>query len=36
MNVLISEYEFALESCKKNEVLQVSASQDTDENALIQ
>ena len=36
MNVLISEYEFALESCKKNEVSQVSASQDTDENALIQ
>ena len=36
MNVLISEYEFALESCKKNEVSQVSASQVTGQNALIQ
>ena len=36
MNILIFDYEFALESCKKNEISQVSASQVIDQNALIQ
>ena len=34
--MLIFDYVFALESCKKNEVSQVSASQVTGQNALIQ
>ena len=36
MNILIFDYEFALESCKKNEISQVSASQVIGQNALIQ
>ena len=36
MSVLIFDYEFALESCKKNEVSWVSASQVIAQNALIQ
>ena len=36
MGVLIFDYEFALESCKKNEVSRVSASQVIAQNALIQ
>ena len=34
--MLIFDNVFALESCKKNEVSQVSASQVTGQNALIQ
>ena len=36
MGVLIFDYEFALESCKKNEVSQVSTSQVIGQNTLIQ
>ena len=36
MGVLIFDYEFALESCKKKEVSQVSTSQVIGQNTLIQ
>ena len=36
MDALILDYEVALESCKKNEVSQVSASEVSGQNALIQ
>ena len=36
MGVLIFDYEFALESCKKNEVSQVSTSQVIGQNTIIQ
>ena len=36
MNILIFDYEFALESCKENEISQVSSSQVIGQNALIQ
>ena len=36
MNVLIFDYEFALESCKKNDFSQVSVRHVIGQNALIQ